>query len=149
MPNLETLEQILPHVNASLNAVATVLLIVGLVLIKRRRETAHKWTMLTCFGVSVLFLSCYVLHKILKQGVTPFPDYPPAAVRVTYLCILISHIALAASVPFLAGTTIYFGLRDRRDRHRWLARWTFPIWLYVSITGVVVYAMLYHVYPPK
>lgn len=142
------LERILPHVNASLNAIATILLVTGFVLIKRGRETAHKRTMLACFGVSILFLACYVLHKILKQGVnTPFPDYPPTAVRYTYYFILISHILLAAAVPFLAGITIYFGFFNRK-RHRPIAVVTFPIWLYVSVTGVVVYLMLYHMYPP-
>ncbi|MEQ8789569.1 MAG: DUF420 domain-containing protein [Pirellulaceae bacterium] len=146
---METAVKVLPHVNASLNALATVLLVLGYVLIKRRKEVAHQWTMLSCFGVSVVFLACYLTYHTLKQGVsTPFPDYPPAAVRYTYYGILITHIVLAAAVPVLAIVTIYFGLRDRRDRHvRW-ARWTFPIWLYVSVTGVVVYAMLYQIYTP-
>ncbi len=152
---MESVEKLLPHVNASLNALATVLLVTGFVLIKQRRETAHKWTMLGCFGVSVLFLSCYVLHKILRQGVnTPFPDYPLLAIQYGYKFILLTHIVLAAAVPFLALLTINHGLRvhrekHRREKHRRLARWTFPIWLYVSITGVIVYVMLYHMYPPR
>jgi uncharacterized membrane protein YozB (DUF420 family) len=141
--------RILPHVNASLNALATVLLICGYVLIKRRRETAHKWTMLACFGVSVLFLASYVTYHVGIEGTKRFPDYPGSVVRSTYLAILFTHVVLAAAVPFLAVATIYLGLRDRRRAHRRLARWTFPIWLYVSITGVVVYLMLYHVYPAK
>jgi putative membrane protein len=151
---VETAVHVLPHVNASLNALATVLLVTGYLLIKRRREIAHKWTMLSCFGVSMLFLACYVAHKVLKHALdrsvnTEFPTYPPDAVRYTYFFILITHIALAAAVPVLAVITIYFGLRDRRQRHvRW-ARWTFPIWLYVSVTGVVVYAMLYQIFPPR
>lgn len=148
---METAEKILPHVNASLNALATVLLVTGYVLIKRGREAAHKWTMLSCFAVSVFFLGCYLYyHIVVKQGEsTRFPDYPPDAVRYVYLTILFSHIILAALVPILALVTIFFGFRDQRIWHRRFARWTFPIWLYVSITGVLVYLLLYQVYPPR
>jgi uncharacterized membrane protein YozB (DUF420 family) len=137
--------QALPHVNASLNALATVLLIFGYVLIRRRRELAHKRTMLACFVVSVLFLVCYVVYHAYA-GSKRFPDYPPLAIRYLYYGVLLTHVVLAAAVPFLAVATIYLGLRDRRSAHRRLARWTFPIWLYVSITGVVVYLMLYQLY---
>ncbi len=140
----------LPHVNASLNALATVLLVVGYVLIKRRQEAAHKWTMLACFAVSVVFLACYLTYHYHLEGVSKkFPEYPPAAIRITYYVILISHIILAAAVPFLTIATIYLGLANKRLAHRRLARWTFPIWLYVSITGVIVYLMLYQIYPPQ
>lgn len=148
---MESLEHILPHLNASLNALATVLLLLGYALIKRRCERAHKWTMLTCFGVSILFLASYLFyHFAVKHGTsTRFPSYPPAVIRYGYYGMLLSHVLLAAAVPFLAVTTIYFGLRDRRVRHRKLAWWTFPIWLYVSVTGVLVYLMLYQLYPPR
>lgn len=144
----------LPHVNASLNALATVLLLAGYVLIKQRREIAHKWTMIACFGVSTVFLISYLTAHELKRRLTgvPHTEFSPeygAAVAMTYKTILISHIILAATVPFLAIATIYSGLKDWRRFHRKLAWWTFPIWLYVSITGVVVYVMLYHLYPPK
>ncbi len=146
---------LLPHVNASLNALATVLLILGYVLIKQRREAGHKWTMLACFAVSVTFLACYLYYHMVVRGgeSTKFPTYPPNAVRYTYYFILLSHIVLAAAVPFLALATIWTGLRcehhtELRPRHRRLARWTFPIWLYVSITGVAVYLMVYQLYPP-
>jgi len=140
---------LLPHINASLNAFATVLLIVGYLQIKRRRESAHKWTMLACFGVSVLFLASYVTYHLnIEGGSKRFPAYPPTVVRYTYYGILLSHVILAATVPFLAMATIWLGLADRRQRHRRLAWWTFPIWLYVSITGVIVYLMLYQLYPP-
>jgi putative membrane protein len=139
----------LPHVNASLNALATVLLVVGFVLIKRRQETAHKWTMITCFGVSVVFLACYLTYHYHLEGVSKrFPSYPPAAVRYTYYAILLTHVVLAATVPFLAIATIYAGLADKRALHRRLAKWTFPIWLYVSVTGVIVYLLLYQIYSP-
>ncbi len=107
--------------------------------------------MLSCFGVSVLFLACYVFyHFVAKQGVsTRFPQYPAATIRYSYYVILLSHTVLAAAVPFLAAITIYLGLCDKRLAHRRIARWTFPIWLYVSVTGVIVYAMLYHMFPPR
>jgi len=144
----------LPHINAALNATATVLLLTGFVLIKQRREAAHKWTMLACFCVSVLFLACYLTHHwylkyVLKlpYGSHLFPaEYPIA--RTIYLVVLIPHVILAAAVPFLAIATIYGGLADKRAAHRRLAKWTFPIWLYVSITGVIVYVMRYQLYPP-
>jgi putative membrane protein len=146
---------LLPHVNASLNAVATVLLLAGYVLIKFRREAAHKWTMLACFAVSVAFLGCYLYYHIVVRGgeSTKFPTYPPPAIRYFYFTILLTHIVLAAAVPFLALATIWTGLRaehrpEYRARHRRWAWWTFPIWLYVSITGVVVYLMVYQLYPP-
>lgn len=145
----------LPHVNAALNATATVLLVVGLVLIKQRREAAHKWAMLACFGVSVVFLACYLTHHWylkyvvkLPYGSHLFPSEFPVA-RAIYLAVLIPHIILAAAVPFLAITTIYLGLADKRPAHRRWAKWTFPIWLYVSITGVIVYVMRYQLYPPN
>ncbi|HTN77455.1 MAG TPA: DUF420 domain-containing protein [Pirellulaceae bacterium] len=145
---MEDWVHILPHVNASLNALATVLLVAGFVLIKQRRETAHKWTMLACFGVSCVFLVSYLVYHYFA-GSKRFPEYPGAAIRSVYLLILLTHVVLAAAVPFLAVTTIYFGLKDWRRAHLKLAKWTFPIWLYVSITGVVVYLMLYQIYPPK
>lgn len=140
---------LLPHVNASLNALATLLLMAGYILIRRRQERAHMWTMLACFSVSVVFLACYLTyHFNIPGGSRHFPSYPPAAVRYTYYIILLTHVVLAAVVPVLAIASIITGLRDRRGIHRRLTWWAFPIWLYVSITGVVVYGMLYHLYPP-
>jgi putative membrane protein len=138
----------LPHVNASLNSLAALLLVVGYVQIKCRQETAHKWTMLACFGVSCVFLACYLVYhaNVLSKK---FPAYPPDPIRYAYYAVLLTHVVLAAAVPFLAITTIYFGLRDWRQWHRKLARWTFPIWLYVSVTGVLVYLMLYQWFPPR
>lgn len=134
----------LPTVNATLNSLATVLLILGYRLIRLRREEAHKRTMLTAFGVSIAFLACYVVYHL---NVLSVRFAGPQPVKAVYLTILISHVILAATVPFLAVTTIYLGLKDRRMAHRKVARWTFPIWLYVSITGVVIYLFLYHIYP--
>jgi uncharacterized membrane protein YozB (DUF420 family) len=146
---LDDFVKLAPHFNASLNALATALLVLGYALIRRRQERAHKWTMLACFAVSVVFLASYVTYHYQLEGVSKsFPSYPPPAVRAGYYAILISHVILAAAVPFLAAATIYTGLSDRRLAHRRLAKWTFPIWLYVSVTGVIVYLMLYQLYPP-
>ena len=136
----------LPTINAALNVTATLLLIAGLVAIKQHREVAHRWLMLGAFGVSAAFLVCYLVHKA-QAGSRPFGGSGP--VWGVYLAILISHSVLAATVPFLAIASIYFGWRDRRAAHRRVVRWAFPIWLYVSVTGVVIYAMLYHLYPPS
>jgi uncharacterized membrane protein YozB (DUF420 family) len=138
-----TVEQ-LPALNATLNGLAAMMLVVGWILIKRGQVTAHRNTMLAAFGVSVLFLISYLVYH-LNVGSVRFTG--PAGVRTVYLAILFSHIVLAATVPVLAIMTIYLGLKDRRAKHRQFARWTFPIWLYVSITGVVIYVMLYHLYP--
>ena len=144
---MSDLVPLLPHVNATLNALATVLLVLGYVQIKRRQEIAHKWTMLACFGVSVVFLACYLTYHY-HAGSKRFPEYPPPGVRGFYYVVLLTHVVLAAVVPFLAIATIYLGLADKRRAHVRLAKWTFPIWLYVSVTGVIVYLMLYQLYRP-
>jgi uncharacterized membrane protein YozB (DUF420 family) len=99
--------------------------------------------MLSAFVVSIVFLACYLVYHY-HVGSKPFEG--PPAVRPVYYTILITHVFLAACVPVLAGVTIVLGLKDRRAKHRRWARWTFPIWLYVSITGVVIYVMLYHLF---
>jgi uncharacterized membrane protein YozB (DUF420 family) len=143
---LEALVPYLALTNALLNSLATVLLLTGYVLIKRRQEKAHKWAMLSCFGVSVVFLISY-LTRVAFGGVHEFPkSLYPLAYKI-YVPLLGSHVLLAAAVPFLAIATIYFGLTDQRARHNRLAKWTFPIWLYVSVTGVIVYLMLYQLFP--
>jgi uncharacterized membrane protein YozB (DUF420 family) len=158
----------LVHVNASLNTLATLLLILGFVLIKQRKEAAHKVVMLSAFVVSVVFLGCYLYYHLALQLQTPFGG--TGISRQIYFTILISHILLAITVPPLAITTIVLGLRAHgdwlpasikhassgeqaeytrayRQRHLRWARVTFPIWLYVSVTGVIVYLMLYHWFP--
>ena len=134
----------LPALNATLNATAGILLVVGYMAIRQRRERLHKRIMLTAFCVSTAFLASYLIYHALA-GSRRFEG--PQTVRIAYLVILVSHVVLAATVPVLALVTIFFGLRDRRAAHRRVARWTLPIWLYVSITGVVIYWMLYHAYP--
>lgn len=131
----------LPTVNATLNATAAVLLVAGYILIRRRRIAAHRRVMLTAFAVSVVFLICYLIYHA-QVGSVHFPGTGP--VRTVYFTILITHTILAACVPVLAIITLNRALKARFDKHRQIARWTFPIWLYVSVTGVVVYVMLYH-----
>jgi len=131
----------LPTLNALLNATATVLLLLGYRLIRRGEIARHRRYMLAAFGVSVLFLISYVIYHA-QAGSVPFQGQ--GWVRPLYFFILITHIVLAAIVPVLALITLIHGLRERYDRHRHIARWTLPIWLYVSVTGVVIYAMLYH-----
>ena len=131
----------LPLVNASLNGVATVLLIVGYVCIRGRRINAHRTAMVAAFVASVLFLVSYLTYHA-HAGSRPFPGQGP--IRVVYFVILISHIVLAAAIPPLAGITLWRAYRRRFDRHKKIARITLPIWLYVSLSGVVIYWMLYH-----
>jgi protein SCO1/2/putative membrane protein len=137
----------LPAVNASLNALATVLLVAGWTLIKGGKPRAHKAVMLTAFGVSALFLTCYLVYHYQLNHYTGSGSRKFAgegAVRVVYFPLLVSHIVLAFGVAFLAPITIYRGLTNQWERHKRLARITFPIWLYVSVTGVIIYFMLYH-----
>jgi len=133
----------LPAVNATLNGIAAILLIIGYVLIRRRRIAQHRAVMLTAFCTSVLFLTSYLVYHA-HAGSKHFPGQGP--IRLVYFGVLLSHTVLAATVPFLAIITLSRGLAARYDRHRAIARWTLPIWLYVSITGVVVYFMLYRLY---
>lgn len=134
----------LPAINATLNALATVLLVAGLALIKAHRETAHKLCMYAAFLVSTVFLVSYLIYHY-TAGHVPFTG--PQPIKTIYLLILFTHIVLAVTVPVLAITTIVLGIRDRRAAHRRWAKWTFPIWLYVSVTGVVIYVLLYQLYP--
>jgi uncharacterized membrane protein YozB (DUF420 family) len=132
---------ILPTVNAVLNATAAVLLVWGYWLIRHRRIQSHRRVMTAAFVVSCLFLVCYLVYHA-QVGSKHFEH--PGAIRTVYLSILATHTLLAAAVPVLAIITLRRGLAQRFDPHRRIARWTLPIWLYVSVTGVVVYAMLYH-----
>lgn len=136
----------LPALNATLNAVCTVLLIVGYRLIRQKKIEQHRTVMIVAFGVSVVFLACYLLHKWHLYTTTGAYNtvFPGQGIwRGIYLALLISHVSLAATVPVLAIITIRRGLRMSVETHRRIARITLPIWLYVSVTGVVVYFMLY------
>jgi len=135
----------LPALNATLNSISFVLLMIGYRMIKQRRIAAHKACMMTAFGVSILFLASYLTYRFFGsekhfggQGL----------IRPVYFFILITHIILAVTVPFLASTTLYYALKGRFDKHRRIARITFPIWVYVSVTGVIVYVLLFRLYGP-
>jgi len=145
-------EVLLPRTNAALNALAATLLVVGLVLIKQRRINAHRNCMISTFAISALFLVLYLLHKFWKAATgrdmhTSFNREGLA--KTLYLAILFTHLTLALSVPVLATWLIRLGLKRRDRTHRRLAKVAFPIWMYVSITGVLIYFMLYHWNPPE
>ena len=131
----------LPTVNATLNGLAAVLLVWGYTLIRRKRVQQHRKVMLAAFVTSSLFLICYIVYHV-QVGSVHFPK--TGAIRTVYFSILGTLTLLAATVPVLAIITLSRGLGGRYDKHRKIARWTLPIWLYVSVTGVVVYLMLYH-----
>src|SRR5215510_8419618 len=130
----------LPAVNATLNAIAAVLLTIAFVLIRQRRIEAHRRTMLAAFATSSLFLVCYIVYHA-QVGSVRFTRQ--GFVRPLYFGVLITHVTLAAVVLPLAITTLTRGLKAQYDRHRAIARWTLPIWIYVSVTGVLVYLLLY------
>lgn len=136
----------MPALNASLNALAGVLLFVGLILIKQGRREAHRRCMLAAFLCSCVFLVCYVTHKILVRGVHT-PLGADGLIKTAYLVMLVSHIILAIAVVPLALISIRRGLAERFDAHRRIARITWPIWMYVSVTGVLIYFMLYRWFP--
>lgn len=143
----EQFVQQLPHINVALNSLASVLLIVGFVLIKQRKERAHRNVMISAFAVSTLFLVCYLIYhfNVLSKK---FPETAPDAARYFYYVLLASHVILAMFVPFLVIAAIIQGLKDNRVAHRKIVRFAWPIWLYVSVTGVMVYLMLYQIYRP-
>lgn len=130
----------LPTVNASLNSVSAIILIVGYVFIRQKKIAAHKNCMLAAFSISVLFLISYVIYHA-NAGSTPFTKQ--GWIRPVYFTILISHIILAFLIVPLSLRTLYLAWRERFEQHRRIAKITFPIWLYVSVTGVIIYLMLY------
>ena len=132
--------QDLPALNATLNAISTVLLFTGWVFIRRGRRDAHRACMLAAFVTSALFLTSYLVYHY-NVGSVRFERSGP--IRAVYLTILATHIVLAATILPLALVTLSRALARRFDKHRRIARWTLPIWLYVSVTGVVIYLMLY------
>lgn len=132
--------QDLPAVNAILNATSAVLLVTGFYFIRRQRIAAHRACMISALVSSALFLTSYLIYHA-QVGSVRFPGQ--GAARTVYLSILLTHTVLAAAVPVLALITLSRALRRRFPAHRRIARWTLPIWLYVSVTGIVVYWMLY------
>jgi putative membrane protein len=136
----------LPSVDATLNAASAVFLTLGFFFIRQRNIRAHKACMLSAFTTSMIFLVCYLTYHYF-HGTTHFRGQ--GVVRSFYFALLGSHTLLAAVIVPLALTTLYRALRHRFPQHKRIARWTLPVWLYVSVTGVVVYLMLYHLYPAR
>lgn len=137
---------ILPHLNAFLNATSGVLLIAGFFFIRQRKVTAHLATMITALVVSTLFLISYVAYHY-TYGSVRFTGQ--GVVRPVYFTILITHVVLAAAIVPLVLLTLRRALRGEYRRHQRIARWTLPLWLYVSVTGVIIYLMLYQLYPAR
>lgn len=144
--------KVIPHLNASLNALSGIFLVCGFYFIMRRRLDAHRKCMLTASGISALFLLSYITHHAIRTylfGLGPTRFEGEGIARPIYFTILTSHTILAALVfPFVL-VTLRRGLKGRFEAHRRLARLVFPVWLYVSVTGVIVYLMLYQVYAPR
>ncbi len=134
----------LPHLNAFLNSTSAVLLVAGYSFIRSTRVRAHRNCQLAAVFTSVLFLVSYLTYHYY-HGDTPFPGQ--GIVRPFYFAILISHVILAIVIVPMVLVTVYRAARGDFERHRRIARWTLPLWLYVSVTGVIVYVMLYHLYP--
>ncbi len=136
----------IPALNAALNGLATLLMTAGFIFIKTGRRDAHRAMMLSAGAVSAVFLIGYVTHKVLVRGVhTPFGG--EGAIRTVYYVMLITHIILAISIAYLVPRTFWFAIKGNFERHKAWAKWTFPIWYYVSITGVLVYFFLYQWWP--
>jgi putative membrane protein len=140
----------LPPVNAALNALSALFLSWGLYFIRRKNQVAHRNCMIAAFVTSAIFLVCYLtyhtyLARYLHRGPTIFRN--PEWFRPIYLAILLSHTLLAVVILPMAIMTLIRGLRERFDAHRRIARWTWPMWMYVSVTGVLIYFLLYHVFP--
>lgn len=140
----------LPAVNASLNGLSAIFLAAGYVFIRRRNKIAHRNCMISAFSVSVIFLMCYLTYHtylgvVLHQGPTRFQN--PLWFRPIYLAILISHSILAVVIVPMVLVTLYRARTERFEVHRKIARWTLPLWMYVSVTGVMVYLFLYRIFP--
>lgn len=142
----------LPPVNASLNALAAILIVSGYVAVRRRKIVAHKRLMLSAVVTSAVFLACYLTYHYYRtsiSGLGPTRFAGQGIARPIYFTILTSHTILAVGVLPLVLISVYRGLKNQVDKHRRIARWTLPIWLYVSVTGVIVYFMLYHWFAAK
>jgi len=142
--------QDLPLINAILNSCSALLLLAGYVAIKRDQKERHKRCMVSALITSTLFLTCYVIYHVGMQRVygsahTRFVD--PAWFRPWYLALLASHLLLAITIVPMVLMTVYHAIRGNFEKHRKIARWTWPFWMYVSVTGVVIYLLLYRIFP--
>lgn len=136
----------LPAVNAALNGIATIAILTGFYFIKKKNEGAHRKAMMTALAASTVFLACYLTHKFYATHKV-FPSTYGNFVRTSYLIMLFTHVVLAASVVPLVLLSVVAALKDNRARHKKLVRWTLPIWLYVSVTGVLIYFCVYVWFP--
>ena len=136
----------LPALNASLNALSALLLIAGLFFIKRKNQSAHRNCMLGAFAASVVFLACYLYYHFYA-GRTVFRN--PAWFRPIYLTLLFTHTLLAVVIVPMILVTLARAAKQRFDQHKQIARWTWPLWMYVSVTGVLIYFLLYHLFPQR
>ena len=137
----------LPAVNATLNGLSAVFLGLGYVFIKRGQKIAHRNCMIAAFCTSVVFLACYLTYHALVKTVTHFVD--PPWFKPIYLTILLTHTILAVVIVPLILVTLWRARQQQFDAHKKIARWTWPLWLYVSVTGVVIYVLLYQIFPQK
>ena len=137
----------LPAVNATLNGLSAIFLVAGFVFIKRGNKIAHRNCMISAFCTSVVFLACYLTYHATVKTVTHFVN--PAWFRPVYLTILATHTLLAAAIVPLILMTLWRAKKESFEAHKKIARWTWPLWLYVSITGVVIYLLLYQIFPQK
>jgi putative membrane protein len=137
----------LPAVNAMLNSLSAVFLALGFVFIKRGNKLAHRNCMIAAFTTSVVFLACYLTYHINVKTVTHFVE--PAWFRPIYLLILLTHTVLAVVIVPMILITLWRAKKEHFELHKRIARWTWPLWMYVSVTGVVVYLLLYQIFPQK
>jgi putative membrane protein len=142
----------LPAVNASLNGLSAIFLTLGFIFIRQKKIIAHRNCMISAFCTSVIFLICYVVYHsyrfyVLHIGPTKFVN--PEWFRPIYLAILLTHTILAIVIVPMILITLSRALRERFDAHKKIARWTWPLWMYVSVTGVIVYLLLYQIFPQK
>jgi len=135
----------LPMVNASLNGLSAVCLGMGYHFIRRRNRTAHRKCMIAAFCASLLFLACYLTYHLTVRTLTRFQN--PAWFRPIYLTLLLTHTVLAVVIVPLILITLSRALKERFDAHKRIARWTWPLWMYVSVTGVLIYLLLYRIFP--
>jgi putative membrane protein len=134
----------LPAVNATLNGLSAVFLMTGYVFIRRGNQTAHRNSMVAALITSAIFLTCYLIYHF-NAGRTEFRE--PQSFRPYYLALLLTHTVLAVVIVPLIATTMSRAIRARYDLHKKIARWTWPLWMYVSVTGVIIYLILYKIYP--
>ena len=137
----------LPAVNATLNGLSALLLTAGFVSIKTGRKIAHRNCMVAAFGTSTVFLACYLTYHLTVKTVTHFVE--PAWFRPWYLALLATHTILAAAIVPLILVTLHRARKEQFAAHKQIARWTWPLWMYVSVTGVVIYLLLYQIFPQK